>query len=177
MIELEQQTVTEKPLVVSAGFLLEDIYDKKFLLVRPNGGTTGGWGIPKGKRDPGETIYQAAVREYKEETNLDIQDHKVLDRYHIVADMEPFFHYTVDTNDKKRNKRYNKHVYAFHVKAWLTGIQEFPFSCPSLLENGSPEIGEYGWFTLEECYEKVVKSQRGMFEFLVNYKKHNEGLH
>lgn len=32
------------------------------------------WGFPKGKRDPGETLQQTAVRELKEETGLDISE-------------------------------------------------------------------------------------------------------
>jgi len=152
--------------VVSAGILINA--GDKFLLVNPNAGTTGGWGIPKGKLDPAEEIRTAANREVKEETGLDII------RMKIPFDLTPFFHYTVDTNDKKRGK-YNKHVYIYRAYG-SPSMTEAELKCTSLLEDGRPEIQEFGWFTLEQCLEKVVKSQKGVFKYLIDFTKINNGI-
>lgn len=48
------------------------------------------WGFPKGHAETGETPQEAAFRELKEETNLEIvrylQDEPLLEQYHFMAD-------------------------------------------------------------------------------------------
>ena len=41
----------------------------------------GLWGIPSGHVEPGETVAEAAIREVKEETNLDIRIQKLIGVY------------------------------------------------------------------------------------------------
>ncbi|WP_018922680.1 NUDIX domain-containing protein [Salsuginibacillus kocurii] len=41
----------------------------------------GRWGLPSGHIEPGETVSEAAVREVKEETNVDITIHKLIGVY------------------------------------------------------------------------------------------------
>ena len=61
-----------------------------------NAADTGGiyepdsWCLPGGKQEYGETILEDAVRETKEETNLDINDLQV---YSAVDDLQPGKHY------------------------------------------------------------------------------------
>ena len=61
-----------------------------------NAADTGGiyepdsWCLPGGKQEYGETILEGAVRETKEETNLDINDLQV---YSAVDDLQPGKHY------------------------------------------------------------------------------------
>ena len=61
-----------------------------------NAADTGGiyepdsWCLPGGKQEYGETILEGAVRETKEETNLDIKDLQV---YCAVDDLQPGKHY------------------------------------------------------------------------------------
>ena len=61
-----------------------------------NAADTGGiyepdsWCLPGGKQEYGETILEDAVRETKEETNLDIKDLQV---YCAVDDLQPGKHY------------------------------------------------------------------------------------
>lgn len=154
-------------LVVSAGFLIKSA-DDKYLIVKPFGGSTKGWGIPKGKRDPGEHILDAALRETYEETALRIEGNKNID-----YQGEPFFHYTVDTTEGGTKKRFLKHVYVFRAYA-TNEVKDYPFKCLTFLGDGRPEIEKYEWVSLEEAHERVVKSQKGIFEFLLNYKAINE---
>ncbi len=154
--------------VISAGFLIRSTNDK-YLIVRPSSktGTTGGWGIPKGKRDPGEAIINAAIREVFEETDLRIQDNP-----EIEFESQPFYHYEVETNEYRKQAKFKKQVYVF--RAYCTDkIEKFPFKCTSMLECGKPEVDEFEWVTLEEAYDKVVKSQKGIFKFLITYKNYD----
>ncbi len=153
--------------VVSAGILINA--GDKFLLVNPHGGTTNGWGIPKGKLDPGENTRNAANREVREETGLDVI------RMKLPFDRTPFFHYIVSTNDKKRGK-YDKHVYIYRAYGFSHMATESKLVCESLLTDGRPEIAEFGWFTLEECLEKAVKSQKGVFKYLIDLNKIDNGI-
>lgn len=151
-------------IVISAGFLIKSTNDK-YLIVKPTGGTTKGWGIPKGKRDPGELILDAAIRETYEETGLKVTDHT----NEIEYEAEPFFHYKVETTEGGSKKKFVKDVFVFRAYA-TTKIEEYPFECKSFLGD-VPEIDAFEWVTLEEAHERVVKSQKGIFAFLLNYKQ------
>lgn len=50
----------------------------------------GSWTFPGGKQEYDETILEGAIRETKEETNLDISDLKI---FNVVDDIEPQKHY------------------------------------------------------------------------------------
>ena len=60
-----------------AGVFIYDPVQKKILIVQSRGHL---WGAPKGSLNVGETIKECAIREVKEETNLDLSKHK-FDRY------------------------------------------------------------------------------------------------
>lgn len=54
--------------------------DKRILLVHPTGaGYLAAWSLPKGLCDTGETDAEAAIREVREETSLDIKGAKLVD--------------------------------------------------------------------------------------------------
>lgn len=161
-----------KSKVVSSGLVINA--GDKYLLVKPYGGTTGGWGIPKGKLDPGEVIRAAAIREVMEETNLDVTNNETVTKYKLKVDSAPFFHYTVDTSDKKRGS-YRKSVFAFMVIA-DPELLNYEFKCTSMLQDGRPEIEKFEWFTLKEAYKNVVSSQKSMFEYLLNIEDVNNAF-
>lgn len=57
---------------------------KTFVLLIKQSGPVQGWGIPKGRMEPGETYVRTAIREVKEETGSDI---KILTRLpHVVLE-------------------------------------------------------------------------------------------
>jgi 8-oxo-dGTP pyrophosphatase MutT (NUDIX family) len=57
----------------AAGVVL--LFDNKILLIHPTGGSwkTGTCGIPKGKIEEGEDVFEAALRELGEETGIEIE--------------------------------------------------------------------------------------------------------
>ena len=157
-----------KERIVSAGFLIKSS-SGKYLLVRPTGktGTTGGWGIPKGKRDPGEDILDTAIREVFEETSLAVNDASV-----FKIDSEPCHCYTVDANDSRLKISYKKKVFVFRAYC-DESVEKYVLNCASLLECGKPEIDMFSWVTPEEAHNMVVKSQKGIFEQVLLYKDYN----
>ena len=55
----------------TCGVFLFDKYDR-ILIVHPNGEPYNKWSIPKGIKEKNETDWEAAKREVKEETNIDL---------------------------------------------------------------------------------------------------------
>ncbi len=107
----------------SSGAIIE--HNGKFLLVCTR---KGNWGFPKGSVEPGETVEQAAIREVKEETGLDVS----IDPQRKTD--------VIFTTSKGRKKK----ITLFYAvpKTTLVKIQE-------------KEILEYAWLTYEEVLNKV----------------------
>lgn len=116
------------------------INDKKeVLLVHHN---KGHWDFPKGHVEEGETEVQTAIREVKEETNIDVE---VNEKYRYVTQYSPkedvmkevVFFLAKNTNDKRNAQ----------------------------LE----EVSEVKWFNFEEAIEKITYNTSK--EILIKLKK------
>lgn len=107
----------------SCGFLIS--YDGKFLLVKSSGGNI--WGIPKGVKEKGESDLEAALRELKEETGLDLSGC-------FSEDMRPFMQYST--------KRKNFVVFRSQI---IPDEFHQELKCSTLLDNGEPEIDAFAW--------------------------------
>lgn len=122
----------------SCGFII--ISNKKVLIGHPTGHSMDLWSIPKGLRDADESEVNAALRETKEETGLDILsipgDYYFLDTY-------------VYPNNKKKIT-----IFSFEPKEDLTKME---LTCPSLIEQGElkgqPEIDIWKWVDLQTACE------------------------
>lgn len=71
--------------IIGAGGILIDIISNKLLLVK---GPTK-WSLPKGHLEIGETYNQCAMREIKEETNIDI----MINRYDTYVRINNYIYY------------------------------------------------------------------------------------
>jgi 8-oxo-dGTP pyrophosphatase MutT (NUDIX family) len=121
-------------------------------------GTTHGWGIPKGKVDEDEGPRPAALREFYEETNLDLS---TIDSIVIMG--EPFFNYPV-----KLSKKRKKIVYVYRAFDPLGITENFPFKCVSYVEHTNiPELDKFCWVTAEEACDIVTASQIPLFKKVV----------
>lgn len=104
---------------------------KKYLLVQNVRGNH--WEFPKGRMEPGETTKEAALRELKEETNLEgslLENFESTMAYTSTFDGEPI----------------HKTVYFFIVYAHPTNLVL------------SHEHGAYGWFSYEDALNKLTFS-------------------
>ncbi len=99
------------------------------------------WGFPKGRRNPQESDYECAVREFCEETSLKRS------QFHIFENMSPIRETFRGNNDIQYS-----HVYYL---AWIPmGVE------PSLQptnEHMAREIGNIGWFSFQDAL-KVIRS-------------------
>jgi 8-oxo-dGTP diphosphatase len=63
---------------LAADLVLVDEHDRILLIRRGNDPHLGAWALPGGRVDAGETFHQAAVREAKEETGLDLTNTRLV---------------------------------------------------------------------------------------------------
>ena len=119
--------------ITSAGGVIVDPEDKILILKRKVEGT---WVLPKGRREPGETLLDAALREIREETGLEHLD--VLRKIGMVR-------YTFYWRPEMVN--YKKTVHYFLMRA----------------DNGTeanvniePDFSEYSWTAVENALKLLT---------------------
>lgn len=103
------------------------------------GWETPEYGFPKGRRDPNETERECALRELWEETGLRKEDIKVIENCEPLQ--ETFF-------GSNRIHYCHKYMLAY-IKP------DIMVSFDPTNEHMKREIGDLGWFTLEEALEKI----------------------
>jgi 8-oxo-dGTP diphosphatase len=69
-----------------AGAVVRDGEGRVLLVLRANEPSRGLWSIPGGRIEPGESAPDAAVREVREETGLDVEAGELL----LTADLGPY---------------------------------------------------------------------------------------
>lgn len=148
--------------VISSGLLMYKIVndDPNVFLVHPGGPffknkDEGWWTIPKGLPEPGESLLEAAVREFNEETG-------------IVA-VEPY----IDLGFIKQKGGKTVYAWAF-AGDWdpSTGIKcntfEMPWPPKSTTIKTFPEIDKAEWMSIDLAQSKINKQQIPFLERLLN---------
>lgn len=102
--------------------------EKQFLLIKQSPGNY--WGFPKGHMEKGEDEKTTALRELKEETNIDAK---------ILYDKRFVIEYFV------KERKTDKIVVYFIAKALNDDIVIDP-----------NEVNGYGWFSKEDALEKIT---------------------
>ena len=86
----------KNPIIASSAVVKHD--DKILLIKRKHAPGIGKWALPGGIVEYGETVEQAAIREVKEETNIDITIEKLLNVYSLILrdeNGEVKYHYAI----------------------------------------------------------------------------------
>lgn len=146
----------------SSGIILyKKISDKTlFFVCTPDGPMWEGrelWSFPKGHIENGESIFEAAIREFEEETNIAITHDN--EKYLYLGDVRQNKHKIVSVfckeyeDEDMSDLRSNIIEYEYHGEVVRHG-----------------EIREYAWKTIEEL------SENGMKCYLPIYKKIEENV-
>ncbi len=137
---------------ISSGFLIKskDLYllcHATQVNVQPSL-DDGHWTISKGGVEEGETLLDAAIRELKEETDIDITEF-------ITEDVK-------EINKYSSNKR-TAHV--FFINDETGKLLKTQLKCNSLVTHlGIYEMDDYFWATKEQAKTMVFQSQKHLFE-------------
>jgi len=135
----------------SAGIVF--IYDNKILLVHPtNAPWYGIFGIPKGLVETGETLFDAAAREVKEEIGL---DYYKLDKEKINREVKE-----IDYTDKKGKIYKRVYYYVVHLKS----IEH------EIIPKENLQLEEVDWAGFLN-YEEASKKIFWRFNEILNYIK------
>ncbi|MFY9307711.1 MAG: NUDIX hydrolase [Bacteroidia bacterium] len=131
------------PTSTTCGIFLYSTLLKKILACHATNSPWNRWSIPKGLKDDGETIFEAASRELMEETGLDIKELNVLAIHSLPA---------------VKYKKQNKILESFLV---ITGseIASYPFKCSTLIDDRFPEVDSWKWISLELAPKYLHESQ------------------
>ena len=121
----------------------------------------GKWTIPKGLAEYGERYFEAALRELKEETGIDLAE------------------FCKKTYTKERGFAFDEAPHGLYMTSSKTVIVYFvegptmmenlTLECKSLIDNkehplfNQTEIDDFAWVTAEEGAERVFVSQRNVF--------------
>lgn len=124
------------------------------------------WTLLKGKVESDENIWQAAKREFSEESGFNIKEEKFLS---VSKDNKgnpiPWMQYSLAT--KEGGKDVTKLVHVFWIIDILNLTRDFPFKCQTNLKNTEfPEIDGYTWVTPHAATKMCMPSQRFIFENL-----------
>jgi len=135
----------------SAGILLYRLrnHEPEFFLVHPGGPfwegkDTGAWSVPKGEFEPEEPPLEAAKREFREETGLEISVDKALA-------LEPV------------TMKSGKVIYAWAVEGDMDPGKISSNLFEITFKNGTvasyPEIDRAGWFDIRDAVIKINPAQ------------------
>ena len=146
-----------------AGIFLYQKDSFKFLVGHPTNHSPNFWSIPKGVVDQGENYWEAAVRELKEETDLNLND------YDYVIEKE----FDFITYKSKRKK-----LKTFKVRADFP--DDFKFKCKSMVthlgggkvvKNPFPEMDDFKFISLSEinllheAQRKIIINNKILFSY------------
>lgn len=142
---------------VTCGFLIKT--DDGYLLCHPSGREYGKgcYDIPKGCKDDGETDFECAARELKEETGLEMPS----EQFHLIEDCGRY-NYTKE-----------KDIHLFYAETHK--IDPSKLYCSSELDNGNKE---HDFFIITNDLEYCFRSLQNIFRLkgFINYARQTKNV-
>lgn len=127
---------------ISAGILLE--WNGRYLLCHPSKSSWfGTYSPPKGEVDPGEFIRDAALREFKEETSIDLNP-SLLDNI-----------YPIDVIYSNKQNNITKIVHLYKIR--INSLSELGLES-DVLDKSRLQINEIDWcgfLNKSECMDRI----------------------
>ncbi|HEY0029889.1 MAG TPA: NUDIX hydrolase [Bacteroidia bacterium] len=139
-------------MIITCGIYLYSTICKKILICHATHASWKTWSVPKGLKELGEDSYAAAVRELKEETDVDIH------ALHVIA---------VHVLPAIKYQKQNKTIESFLVIS-DSDMEGFKFKCHSLINNSFPEIDAWKWLSLESLTNVLHESQQKNISLIQN---------
>jgi 8-oxo-dGTP pyrophosphatase MutT (NUDIX family) len=130
-------------MTITCGIYLYDLHNDKILVCHPTRGSWKSWSIPKGLKEPGEELFQAAARELHEETGINLLQVRV--GLAIALPPAPY-------------KKQKKALHSFLVIC-ESDLSAFEPVCSSITPKGYPEVDSWRWIPADQLPEYVHESQ------------------
>lgn len=114
------------------------------------------WGIPKGHVEVNESPFNAAIREFEEETNIVLPENK----------------HFIDLGERKQNNEKKIHIFAlnwsdFNIKTCFSNKCEIEWPIKSGNKILIPEIDQYDWKSYNELKKVGIKGQISFFTDII----------
>lgn len=144
--------MSEKKPDITCGIYLYNTTTKKILVCHATNSSWNKWSIPKGLMDAGEEPFNAACRELKEETGIDINTLHILKSHKL-----PVIKY----------QRQNK-VLESYLIVTDTDLDNFSYNCQLLVNGDFPEVDGWKWISLSKMKEYLHESQQKNFDTITH---------
>lgn len=137
-------------MTISAGIIPYAYYNGElmFFVGHPGGNKTNYWSLLKGQHEEHENIVDTAIREFKEESTIDLSKYK--DKL-------------IDLGEVVQSKVKNVHAFALRLEH-ISDID--PRKCKSNMADNCPwpEIDKYCWMNYENLIQKTHKTHKVFYD-------------
>lgn len=138
---------------ISTGFIILN-NKNEILLGKTNWNPINSWTVFKGAVEEGETNLQAAKRELKEESGIDLYNKTITDQIYYSYEIK------------------SKNIFLYLYKDIHEEIRLEDLKCTSFWigenQDEHPEILDFSWFSLKEAKNKILLSQKGLILHLMS---------
>lgn len=144
-------------MTISAGIIAYAYYNGEimFFVGHPGGNRNDYWSMLKGQHDEGEELIDTALREFKEESTIDLSKYK--DKLVYLGDVQQSKYKTVHAFALKL-----EHISSIDSKKCKSNMTD---NCPW------PEIDKYRWMSYSDVISKTHKTHIDFYNKILELEK------